>query len=369
MAGSPYPAGSPGAGVVAEEADASPASQLIHRFTTALLESGNRHGIAGVPAANIRTAPGKRWTGNDFVRFMRLIGTELHDTFFGLAKSSCPAKSSAFGVELMMLSDTLGEALDRYFRFYEVITDGISLSLSVERQSAQIRIVAADPALDPRHFLTEWYTVRLRELAQWLIGEEIPLIRVEFSHPRQLPGVVYASVFDTHVAFEQPANRFTFHSRYLDRQVVRDLRELSVLSSGEYDLEHPPPLHRTWSSMVKSALRGRLYRMSPMPTMEELATKFGVSSQTLRRGLKTEGASYRLIKWEARREVVVNNISDTSLTLSQISLLAGFAETNGLVRAMKSRNGLSPSAFRRVALDGDATDPIPTDGACETADQ
>jgi AraC-like DNA-binding protein len=175
-------------------------------------------------------------------------------------------------------------------------------------------------------------------------------------------------VFGAHVAFDQHANRFTFPSRYLKRQVVRDLRELSVLSSGEYGPEHPTPLHRTWSSMVKSALRGRLYRLAPMPTMEELAGKFEVSSQTLRRGLRTEGTSYRQIKWEARREVVLNNISDTSLTLSQISLLAGFAETNGLVRAMKSWSGLSPSAFRRVALDGEATDPLPTDSGCETAD-
>jgi AraC-like DNA-binding protein len=369
MSASQHRAGGPGASLAAEEGDALPANQLIHQLATAVLESGNRCGIPGLPPANIRTAPGRRWTGNDLVRFMRLIGTELDDAFFGLAKSRCPAKSSPFGIELMMLSDTLGEALDRYFRFYEVITDGLCLSLRVDGKSAQIQIVAADPARDPRHFLTEWYTVRLRELAQWLIGEEIPLIRVEFSHPRQLAALVYADVFGAHVAFDQPANRFTFPSRYLNRQVVRDLRELSVLSSGEYGPEHPTPLHRTWSSMVKSALRGRLYRLAPMPTMEELAGKFDVSSQTLRRGLRTEGTSYRQIKWEARREVVLNNISDTSLTLSQISLLAGFAETNGLVRAMKSRNGLSPSAFRRVALDGDATDPIPTDSACETADQ
>jgi AraC-like DNA-binding protein len=367
MAGGQYTAGRPRAGLAAEDGNASSANRLIHSLTMALLESGNRHGIAGLPSAT--TAPGKKWTGNDLVRFMRLIGTELNDAFFGLAKSSCPAKSSPFGIELMMLSDTLGEALDRYFRFYEVITDGLGLSLSVDGKSAQIQIVAADPALDPSHFLTEWYTVRLRELAQWLIGEEIPLSRVEFSHPRQLAAVVYADVFGAHVAFDQHSNRFTFPSRYLNRQVVRELRELSVLSTGEYDLEHPPPLHRTWSSMVKSELRGRLYRMAPMPTMEELATTFGVSSQTVRRGLRTEGTRYRQIKWEARREVVLNNIADTSLTLSQISLLAGFAETNGLVRAMKSRNGLSPSAFRRVALNGDATDPIPTNGACETADQ
>jgi AraC-like DNA-binding protein len=179
---------------------------------------------------------------------------------------------------------------------------------------------------------------------------------------------VYANVFGTHVAFDQPANRFTFPSQYLNRQVVRALQDLSMLSSEEYDPEHPPPLQRTWSSMVKVALRGRLYHMAPIPTMEELAGKFGVSSQTLRRGLRTESTSYRQIKQEARREVVLNNISDTSLTLSQISLLAGFAEANGLVRAMKSWSGLSPSAFRRVALDADAADPMPGESVREAAD-
>jgi AraC-like DNA-binding protein len=368
MSGGQHTAGGSRAGLVTEEGDATPANQLIHRLATALLESGHRNRIAGLPTANLRAVPGKRWNGNDLVRFMRLIGTELNDAFFGLAKSTCPAKSSPFGIELMMLSDTLGEALDRYFRFYEVITDGMSLSLRVDGNSAQIQIVAADPARDPRYFLTEWYTVRLRELAQWLIGEEIPLLRVEFSHARQLPAVVYANVFGTHVAFDQPANRFTFPSQYLNRQVVRALQDLSMLSSEEYGPEHPPPLQRTWSSMVKVALRGRLYHMAPIPTMEELAGKFGVSSQTLRRGLRTESTSYRQIKQEARREVVLNNISDTSLTLSQISLLAGFAEANGLVRAMKSWSGLSPSAFRRVALDADAADPMPGDSVRETAD-
>jgi AraC-like DNA-binding protein len=302
---------------------------------------------------------------------MRLIGKELDDAFFGLAKSRCPANSSPFGVELMVLSDTLGEALDRYFRFYEVITDGLSLNLGVHGDSAEIEIIVADPMLDPRHFLPEWYTLRLRGLAQWLIGEEIPLVQVEFAHPRQLPASTYANVFGEQLAFDRPANRFAFPSRYLNRRIVRDVKELVSIWSGEYDVDNPPHLHRTWSNRLKSSLRARLYRMAPIPTMEELAREFGVSSQTLRRGLKAEGTSYRQIKAEARREVVLNNISDTSLTLSQISVLAGFAEANGLVRAMKSWTGLSPSAFRRVAIDGSddeaaAAPPIGT--ACEPAD-
>ena len=55
----------------------------------------------------------------------------------------------------MMLSSTLGEALDRYARFYDVITDGLALRLEVKGAKAEIQIIAADPALDPHHFLIE----------------------------------------------------------------------------------------------------------------------------------------------------------------------------------------------------------------------
>jgi AraC-like DNA-binding protein len=328
------------------------ASELIHLLASALLESGARHGITiGLPAARLSASPGVRWSGSDLVRFMRYIGTELDDAFFGLATSKCPVSSSEFGVELMMLSPTLGEALDRYFRFYRVITDGLRLKLHAEGPSAHVEIVPADPSLDPRRFLTQWYTLRLRGLAQWLIGEEIPFTQVQFSHSPQLALPVYARVFGQEVAFGRPVDRFTFPSRYLNRRIVRQMAELTVLSSGEYNPDPPRRLRHGWSDLLKSSLRASLYRMAPIPTMEELAQTFGVSSQTLRRGLKAEGVSYRQVKAEARREVVLSNISDTSLTLAEISVLAGFAETNGLVRAMKSWTGLSPSAYRQVAID------------------
>jgi AraC-like DNA-binding protein len=329
------------------------AGELINYFVVSLLESAKSRGLTlGLPAGAMRGTSEQQWNGADFAHFMRTIGFELDDAFFGLAKSPCPARSSQFGVELMVLSDTLGEALDRYARFYDVITDGLALNLEVKGAKAEVQITVADPSLDPRHFLVEWYATRLLGLAQWLIGHEIPQIEVEFSHPRHLPIGAYTSALGEHVTFGAPTNRLIFPRRHLDRRIIRDIKDLAELSSNNFDPEQRNHLHRTWSSLLKSSLRASLYRMTPLPTMEDLAKEFGVSSQTLRRGLKSEGTSYRQIKAETRREVVVNNISDTSLTLGQISVLAGFAETNGLVRAMKSWTGLSLTAFRRAVIEG-----------------
>ncbi len=253
-----------------------------------------------------------------------------------------------FGVELMVLSDNLGDALERYFRFYDVLTDGLRLSLRRQGGLARVMIEVTDPSRDPQHMLPEWYAVRLHGLSQWLIGEPIPWSQVEFAHPCQLAPHAYRSTFGDAIRFGAQSNFFAFPERYLNRRIVRELSDLSVIATNEYELGNSQQSPVAWTKMVRSALRSELHKARQLPTMEELANEFGVSGQTLRRGLKSEGTSYRQVKSDARREIVLDNICDSSVRLSEIALLAGFAETNGLVRAVKAWTGLSPSAFRML---------------------
>jgi AraC-like DNA-binding protein len=46
----------------------------------------------------------------------------------------------------------------------------------------------------------------------------------------------------------------------------------------------------------------------------------------------------------------MEQIGDERISLAQISLMAGFAETNGLARAMRSWTGFSPSQYRKITL-------------------
>ena len=321
---------------------------LMHHFTAALLESASRNGLASTLPLSLSTG---KWHGADFVKAMHDVGHLLEDAFFGLARSRCPIGATRFGMEMMLLSGTLGEALDRYGRFYAVVTDGLTLNLEVRGATAQLVINVPPPSNDPRFFLSEWYAARLLSLAQWLIGQEIPQTEVEFAHRRQLAPGAYAAALGEKVHFDQPADRLVFPSRYLLRPVIRDIKDLKALASSDFDPENRRAVSRSWSSLLKSSLRASLRSEAVLPTMEELAREFGVSSQTLRRGLKAEGVSYREVKAEARQEVVMSKISDTSLTLGEISILAGFAESNGLVRAMRSWNGFSPTELRRSALE------------------
>jgi AraC-like DNA-binding protein len=160
-------------------------------------------------------------------------------------------------------------------------------------------------------------------------------------------------IFGAPCHFQQPVSRIRFPSRYLSKRIVRRPADLETTLSystapNPVEAESMPP---TWRDGLKSILKKRLVRSTTMPTLEELAEEFGVCSQTLRRRLRAENYSYRMLKAETRREIALDGMRDDRLTLAQISLMAGFAETNGLVRAMKSWTGLTPSQYRRIATD------------------
>ncbi len=321
--------------------------EFIQDFTEALIESGIRHGIANLLPAR---PAGRCWSSEEFVNIMQIVGRALDDAHFGFGATRCPLQAQQFGVEVMLLSNTLGEALDRYSRFFQIASR--ELSIAIERTATHVNIELNGPGVDvdPRQFLIEWNSVRILGISQWLVGASFPAAEVTFMHKRRLPKAVYASVLGDRVLFEQPANRISFPIHELSRRVIFDAEDLTRLWSKRFEGNSRNHLNENWSALVKSSLRSSLLRLEPLPTMEDLAGTFRVSSQTLRRGLKAEGLTYRAVKDSARREVVLNNIADTSLTLGQISVLAGFAETNGLERAMKNWTGLRPSDVRRNML-------------------
>ena len=53
-----------------------------------------------------------------------------------------------------------------------------------------------------------------------------------------------------------------------------------------------------------------------------------------------------MVKEEVRREAALRWLDHEGLSISEVSYRAGYAEPNGLTRALKSWAGISPSAYR-----------------------
>ena len=82
------------------------------------------------------------------------------------------------------------------------------------------------------------------------------------------------------------------------------------------------------------------------PSFIDVADHLQMTEQTLRRKLKSESASYRDIKEAIRRDIAVQKLMESKMSVEQISLILGYSEPRAFTRAFQQWTGLSPIRYR-----------------------
>jgi AraC-like DNA-binding protein len=271
----------------------------------------------------------------------------MEDECYGLLSRPLPLGTFDMACELMLLSDTLGEGFERSIRFYALVSDEMAYSLTRDGDVVTFGLEVRAPAKRAHDFLREWTLLLWHRIACWLVDDEVPVIVTEFPHRAVAPLADYNDAFRSFCAFMRPSARMCIPARYLNRPIVRRLSDLeSFRTRGLVEHKGDPILKQTVTSRVRAKLRGRLAQEGRLLALREVAEECGMSEQTLRRRLLEEGASYRTVKDEVRRDIALSCLADPALTIGETSLLAGFAEPNGLARAVRSWCGMSPSEYR-----------------------
>jgi AraC-like DNA-binding protein len=335
------------------------APNLMTRYGRAMIHSAVVNGhdlgeisrLAGIDPDAIR--PDAPLIGPDvFSRLNRTIKTILNDDFCGFTRSPCKPGSFILIWESMVRDETLGEALRRAFHTYSFITSALTFQLIEDGNLATVSLTLADPELDQFHYLHEWWLMLWPHVSSWLIGEEIPVIAVDFPHEPSGPIDEYAEAFWGPCRFGQPVTQVQFPARFLSRRIIRSMSDLGQdFVVRQIDLVAIPGVHRSWRTLIKTKLKECLTRTERMLSIEELAREFNMSSKTLRRRLEDEGISFRQLKEEIRRDMVLRWLSEPDIPIGEVSLRAGFAERNGLVRAVRSWVGFSPKEYRGMMIE------------------
>ena len=95
--------------------------------------------------------------------------------------------------------------------------------------------------------------------------------------------------------------------------------------------------------------RLRQYDLHQMPLFATMAREFCMAPATLRRRLRTEGASYQAIKDRVRLEIAIACLKDSRRSVLDIAIELGFSEGSAFTRAFKHWTSLSPGKYRRAA--------------------
>ncbi|WP_157217373.1 AraC family transcriptional regulator [Flavisphingomonas formosensis] len=329
------------------------AEALIDHYARAFLESAEARGLRREQLCPDAALDDKRFGQQELAAISRNAKMLMGDEFGGLTEHVVPIGSLQLMCELTTLSRTLGDALNRAFRFYALLTGDVGFALEVKGAVATISMTVADPCRDPRCVLPEWWLLFWQRYGQWLIGEEIPILSVEFEHEPAVALGDYFEVLGGNIRFGTTAARLCFAAPLLDRRVLREVEDLHrFLAPRPVDLVSVDGVETGLAAALRSRLQGHLQRDRVMPKLEVLARELGICGQTLRRRLEAKGLSYRALKAEVRREVALKCLNDDAMPIHEASLRAGFAEPNGLSRAIRSWVGVSPTDYRAMVAAG-----------------
>jgi AraC-like DNA-binding protein len=333
------------------------AQTLASQYTEILLETARQNGLdtnalfGDEPVFATRGRKPK-WDNRQLGLTSANLKHTLGDEFWGmLGDARVPLGTFRFACEICTMCDTLEEALQRTFRLYRLVSDGVRFRLDVDGDLASITMELPGRLTQRNDFLFEWWLWLWHFISQWFVGAEIALMRVDLPHRPIGEREHYDAVFGPDCHFGGDMARITFRAADLHRRVVRTLKDVDAMHNKISVSLSAPEIEKSCRTIVKTTLTVHLEKNNAMPTLEELAMEQGVCGQTLRRRLQAEGASYRALKAEVRGEVARRYMTRQGATMSEVASRAGFAEPNGLTRAIRSWTGLSVTEFRRTVAE------------------
>jgi len=270
----------------------------------------------------------------------------MGDEALGYASRRMPIGCWSMMCHAVIGSETLGQALSRYCRFYQLFEFGVHPHLEEEGEQARIHLVPLDRDLGSVSYLSEMVLFNAHRFASWLVQEHLPIQLVELAYPPAAELADYRHMFLANpVEFERPASQLVLSRALLDKRVTQNEASL------RHFLRHPVLIMLTqsyasnsWTARVRDIVR---HNLGDMPELNEVAGLLEIHPQTLRRRLSAEGGTFKEIKNQVRRDTALHFLGKQGLSIEEIAHRAGFSESSAFIRAFKGWTGVTPYTYRK----------------------
>lgn len=270
----------------------------------------------------------------------------MNDEALGYASRRMPIGCWSMMCQAVIGSENLGQAFNRYCRFYQLFEFGTHPHLIVEGEEARIRLLQADANEKVDPYLHELVLFNAHRFGSWLVQEHLPLQVVNLAYPSAAQPLDYRHMFLANpVAFEQPHTELVMSASVLEKRVLQNEQAL------RHFLRHPALImlsqeyaRNSWTSRVREIVHQNL---TEMPELNDVAALLEVHPQTLRRRLSSEGTTFKEIKSQVRRDTALHFLGKQGLSIEEIAHRAGFSESSAFIRAFKGWTGVTPYSYRK----------------------
>ena len=184
------------------------------------------------------------------------------------------------------------------------------------------------------------------ELGRRGSGASIRPKRVELMRAAD-PSRSYETHFQCPIKYRSRRNALILHRADLDRIFTTHNAELVEMLGSQLEKELAG---RQAQARLGERVKWILKRLlaGNRPDILTVARELGLSSRTLQRKITEEGANFRQLLLETRKELVREYLVQPAIEITEAAYLLGYDDPNSFFRAFRSWEGTTPAHWRSL---------------------
>ena len=270
---------------------------------------------------------------------------ELDDEALGWFSRRLPWGSYGMLVRASLSAPNLAVALKRWGRHHGLLTDDIEVTLHTQDGRAHLSLTEHRDLGELREFCVVSMLRNALGVACWLTDSRIPLAGTTLRFAPPAHASSYRVLFDGPTTFGAPAHSLQFDAGYLQLPIRRDEAALQRMLQRALLLTVRP--YRRDRLLVEKVRQVLADEPAHSRNAEDLARRLNLSTRTLHRQLKEEGASLQQLKDSVHRDKAAELLLRTRRPVKQIAADVGFGNEKRFIRAFKAWTGQTPEAWRQ----------------------
>jgi AraC-like DNA-binding protein len=245
-------------------------------------------------------------------------------------------------------SSTLGQSLQTFFRFQQIVGSDSSFSEELRRESgyAVIRIncLQTDELI---------YRFEVEEaVGQWSVsnvvledGSTLAFSKVHFSFPKPKYSLILEQRLQCPVYYDKEASEIFIEEALLNQRF--NMANEVTAQLCEQQCEKVLLGLKNQGGLTEHVRRLIISRPGEVVEPGEIASSLNMSYRTLRRRLREENHSFKDIYNEVRMGMAMEYLGQTELSIQEIAFLLGYSEVTNFHRAFKKWQQKTPGEYRQ----------------------
>lgn len=246
---------------------------------------------------------------------------------------------------LVASSDTVGDGIGRFARFFGLIADGVALRIEQADGGHCLSMTMEDGGPVPSVYV-DYVFAALVSRVRMRMRHDLRAQQVELCLMEPQEATVYTEFFGAPIRFGSSANRLCFSSDMWDAPTQSADASLALL------LEEHARILAQRLPVVASGYRAEVQKAvaSVVPdggSAALVARTLHVSVRTLQRRLGASGATFREVADTVRGQLAEEYLTDPKVSIAEVAFLLGFSDQSSFNRAFRRWTGEAPGRWRR----------------------